>query len=55
MNGYLAINSDGYMYVCTNSLRALIETWLDASYSSRDGVRLNRSAREQNVKRFEQS
>ena len=39
----LAIDSGGY--VCTNGSRALIAAWLYASQRSRDGVRLNRSAR----------
>ena len=53
MTMYLARDSGGYL--CTNSLLALMAAWLDASQRDRDGVQLNRSAREQNVKRFEQS
>ena len=41
---YLVIDSGGYL--CTNSLRALVAAWLDASPRSRDGVLLNRLARE---------
>ena len=47
LNEYLVIYIRGYL--CTNSLRTLIATWLDASQRSRGGVRLNRSAREYNV------
>ena len=52
MNEYLALDSEGYQSV--KSLGSLI-VWLDDSHRSRDGVRLNRSAREENVSRFEQS
>ena len=44
MNEYLAIDSGGYL--CTSSLSALIAAWLDASQIIRDGVLLNKSARE---------
>ena len=37
------------------SFRSLIATSLNVSQRSRDGVRLNGSAREYSVKRFEQS
>ena len=43
-------------YLCTNSLRALIAVWLNASQRSQeDGDRLNRSARQSSIKHFEQS
>ena len=51
MNGYLDIDSNGYMY--THSLRASIETWLDALQRSQDSVRLSRSVMQYGVKRFE--
>ena len=43
-NEYLVIDSGGYL--CTESLRALIAAWLDASQRSRGGVRLKGSVRE---------
>ena len=49
MNEYLARDNGGYL--CTISLHAL----LDASRRNQDGVRLNRSAREESVKRAGQS
>ena len=53
MNVYLAIDSGGYLYA--NNLCALIAALLGASQRSRNGVPLNRFAREESVKRFEQS
>ena len=52
MNEYLAIANGGYLY--TNSLRALIAVWLD-TIEFEVVVRLNRSARELSVPRFELS
>ena len=52
MNVYLAIDSGGYL--CTNSLCALIAASLGASQRSRNDVPLNRFAKEESVKRFEQ-
>ena len=43
MNEYMAIDSGGYL--CTNSFRALIAAWLDASKMSLDGVRSTRCVR----------
>ena len=53
MNEYLAVDSGGYL--CTNSLCALIAASLRASQRCRNGVQLNRFAREESVKCFEQS
>ena len=53
MNEYLAIDSGEHL--CTSSFRELIAAWLNTSRRSRDGVRLNRFAGEESVKRFEQS
>ena len=53
MDEYLAIDSGGYM--STSSLCKLIAALLNISQRSRDGVQLNRSARESSVKYFEQS
>ena len=47
MNEYLTIDSNEYL--CTSSLRE-IAAWLDASQRSRDGLRLNRAAREYSAK-----
>ena len=44
MNEYLVVKSGGYL--CTISLWTLIAEWLDATKRSRDGVWLNRTARE---------
>ena len=52
MNEYLAIDSGGYLG--TNSLYASIAASLGASQRSRNGVPLNRIARAEGVKRFEQ-
>ena len=49
MNKHLATDNCWYIY---EEVRALIVAWLDASQNSRDGVRLNRSAGEYNVKRL---
>ena len=43
MHEYMAIDSVGYL--CTNIHRVLIAAWLDVYQRSRDGVRLNMSAR----------
>ena len=43
------------MDIGTNSLRAVIAAWLNASQRSRNGVVMNRSARGWSAKRFEQS
>ena len=43
-NKYLVIDIGGYL--CTNSLRTVIAAWLNTSQRSRDGVQMNRSARE---------
>ena len=51
MNEYMAINSDEYL--CKSSFCELIAAWLNAFQGSQDVVRLNRSAREQSVKRFD--
>ena len=52
MNEYLAIASGGYLY--TNSFRALIAVWMDTR-EVEVVVRLNRSARELSVPRFDLS
>ena len=44
LNSRLRICVDRYF--CTNTLRALIAAWLDASQRSRNGVRLSRPVRE---------
>ena len=41
--------------MCVNSLYASIVAWPDSSQKSRYGVQVNRSVREESVKRFEQS
>ena len=55
MHEYLTIDSGAYLR--TSSLCILTAAWLNASQSSRDGVRLNKSTREYRpiVKHFEQS
>ena len=38
-----------------NSLSELLAAWLDGSQKGRDGVQLNKSAREYNINRFDLS
>ena len=50
---HLDINRCGYL--CMNSLCVLIAVWLKATQRRRDGIQLNRCARELNTKLFEQA
>ena len=53
MNEYLPIYTGGYLYL--NSVCWLIAMWLNVSQRSWDNVQLNRSAREETIKRCEES